>query len=137
MGGDVASRIEQFLAGAPHAVVGASSDRHKFGNMVLRAYVHAGRAVHPVNPSGGTIEGLAAYANLAAIQEQVHGVSIVTPPKVTERIIEEAHARGIRHVWMQPGAESPAAVARAEALGMNVIAGGPCLLVELGFPGHG
>ena len=36
-------------------------------------------------------------------------------------------------LWMQPGAESPAAIARAQALGMNVIAGGPCLLVVLGF----
>ena len=48
-------------------------------------------------------------------------------------MIEEAGKLGIRHVWMQPGADSPAAVARAKELGMNVIAGGPCLLVALGF----
>jgi hypothetical protein len=33
---------------------------------------------------------------------------------------------------MQPGAESPAAVQKGEQAGLNVIAGGPCLLVELG-----
>ena len=40
---------------------------------------------------------------------------------------------GIQHVWMQPGAESEQAVHRAEALGMNVIANGPCALVVLEF----
>jgi hypothetical protein len=34
---------------------------------------------------------------------------------------------------MQPGAESPAALARAAELGLDVIAGGPCLLVALHF----
>ena len=47
--------------------------------------------------------------------------------------MEEAAAAGVRHLWMQPGAESPEAVARAEELGLSVIAGGPCLLVVLGF----
>jgi hypothetical protein len=36
---------------------------------------------------------------------------------------------------MQPGAASAAAVRRAEEAGANVIAGGPCLLVALGFRG--
>ncbi len=44
---DVAQQIERFLAGAPHAVVGASSDRSKYGNKVLRAFQqHA----HPSTP---------------------------------------------------------------------------------------
>jgi hypothetical protein len=34
---------------------------------------------------------------------------------------------------MQPGAESPRAVARAQSAGLNVIAGGWCLLVAIGF----
>jgi hypothetical protein len=33
---------------------------------------------------------------------------------------------------MQPGAESERAIERAEELGLSVIAGGPCLLVEIG-----
>ena len=40
---------------------------------------------------------------------------------------------GAVFVWMQPGAESANAVARAEELGLHPIAGGPCLLVALGF----
>jgi hypothetical protein len=34
---------------------------------------------------------------------------------------------------MQPGAESPRAIDRAKELGLKVIAGGPCILVALGF----
>jgi predicted CoA-binding protein len=52
-------------------------------------------------------------------------------------VVEEAHAAGVKHVWMQPGAESDEAVRKAEALGMNVIANGPCLLVVMGYSERG
>ncbi|MBL0928449.1 MAG: CoA-binding protein [Phycisphaerales bacterium] len=129
-------RIEAFLAGSPFAVVGASRDRAKYGNKVLRCYLQHGRAVFPVNPGGGEIEGLTAYPGLALLPERPHGVSIITPPAVTERIVEEAAGLGIRRLWMQPGAESPAAVQRARALGIEVIAGDACLLVVLGYREH-
>lgn len=128
--------IDAFLAGAPHAVCGASTDRAKYGNKVLRCYLQHGRPAVPINPHGGTVEGLRAYARLAEAPGPIHGVSIITPPAVTEGLVEEMGALGIRHVWMQPGAESPKAVARARELGMNVIAGGPCLLVVLGYGEH-
>lgn len=55
------------------------------------------------------------------------------PPRITERIVEEALARGIDNIWMQPGTESPQAVARAREASINVIANGSCLLEVLGF----
>jgi predicted CoA-binding protein len=130
---DPESRIAAFLKGSPHAVVGASRDRSKYGNKVLRAFIQNNRPVYAVNPAGGKIEGLESLADLASIAEPVHGISIITPPQVTERIIDEAGELGIRHVWMQPGAESADAIARARELGMSVIAEGPCILVVLGF----
>lgn len=132
---NAAERIADFLAGDGFAVVGATRVRAKFGNKVLRSYVQAGRTAYPVHPREREIEGLRAYPDLASIPAPIHGVSIITPPAVTERIVEEALALGIRRLWMQPGAESRAAIARAEAAGADVIAGGPCVLVELGFPG--
>lgn len=128
----MAARIDAFLVGSPIAVVGASNDRSKFGNRVLRKYMAHGREAIPVNPNEDEVEGLKAYPNLAAVPGGVHGVSIITPPRVTEKVVEEAGALGIKHVWMQPGAESAAAVKRAEELGMSVIWGGACVLVELG-----
>jgi len=125
--------VKDFLAQKRFAVVGASTDRAKFGNKVLRCYLQHGRDAVPVNPKDAVVEGLAAFKSLAEIQPAPDAVSVITPPKVTESVVEEAGRLGIRHLWMQPGAESDAAIARAKALGMNVIAGGPCLLVALGF----
>lgn len=126
-------RINAFLETGPWAVVGASTDRAKYGNKVLRCYQQNDRAAYPVNPTADEIEGEKAYPDLSSLPEHVHGISIITPPAVTERIVEEAASVGIKHLWMQPGAESEAAVKRAEQLGLNVIAGDACVLVVLGY----
>ncbi|MDA0840428.1 MAG: CoA-binding protein [Planctomycetota bacterium] len=127
-------QIDAFLNGHPHAVVGASRDRMKYGNKVLRSYQQHGMKVFPINPSAGEVEGLTSFTSLSELPEFVHGISIITPPQITEIVVEEAGELGIKHVWMQPGAESQKAVQRATALGMNVIYGGPCLLVVVGHP---
>ena len=130
---DLNTQIQTFLDGNSFAVVGASQDRSKYGNKVLRAYQQNDLTVFPINPKTAEVEGLKSYPDLAALPEPVHGISIITPPSVTERLVEDIAAAGIRHVWMQPGAESDLAVERAEALGLNVIAGGPCILVTLRY----
>lgn len=132
----VQQRVEAFLDGRPHAVIGASRDRAKYGNKVLRCYQQNGRTVYPVHPAEKEVEGLAAYPSLRSLPETPHGVSIITPPPVTEKIVEEAGQLGIRHLWMQPGAESERAVARAKELGINVIGGDACILVVLGYSEH-
>jgi len=127
--------ISKFLNGSPFVVVGASTDRSKFGNQVLRAYLRYNRVVIPINPKEPEVEGLPAYTRLSEVSGPIHGISIVTPPKVTEGIIEQAGELGIKHVWIQPGAESDTAIRRANELGMNLIAGGPCLLIDIGLRG--
>ena len=129
----VASQIERFLAGEVYAVAGASRVRAKYGNKVLRCYQQNGRTVYAINRHGEEVEGVPGFEHLVDLPEPVHGLSIVTPPAITERLVEEAAAAGIRHLWMQPGAESEEAIERAEQLGLDCIAGGPCLLVVLGY----
>ena len=125
--------IAEFLSGETFAVAGASPNREKYGNKCLRCYVQDQRKVYPLHPRESVVEGLDAYSSLADLPEAVHGLSIITPPAVTEGLVEQAGSAGIRHIWMQPGAESSEAVRRAHELGLNVISGGPCLLVVLGF----
>lgn len=127
------ARIEQFLSGRVFAVAGASTDRAKYGNKVLRCYQQAGRTVYGIHPRESSIEGAPSFAKLSDLPQKIDGLSIVTPPAVTEKLVEEAAAAGVKRVWMQPGAESPAAVQRAEALGLEVIWGGPCILVVAGY----
>lgn len=124
--------IDEFLEGQSFAVVGASSDRSKYGNKVLRCYQKHGFDVVAVHPTEKVVEGAPCVRDLQSLPAPVHGASIITPPAVTERIVEDAHAAGITRLWMQPGAESDDAIARCRELGIDVIAGGPCLLVELG-----
>ncbi|WP_306591646.1 CoA-binding protein [Geothrix sp. 21YS21S-4] len=131
----VDDRIQSFLASDSFAVVGASSDRSKFGNKVLRCYQEHGKEVYPINPRAEELEGLKAYPSLAALPVKVPAISVITPPAITEQVVRDAAAAGVKHVWMQPGAESDAAIRTAESLGLSVIAGGPCLLVVLGFRG--
>jgi predicted CoA-binding protein len=124
--------IDRYMESGPYAVVGASSDRAKYGNKVLRAYLRRGLDVHPVNPRTGEIEGRRAFKDLASLPAKVRGISVITPPRVTEAVVEEAARAGVEFVWMQPGAESEAAVRRAEELGLKVIADGSCFLALFG-----
>lgn len=123
--------IADFLSGTLFAVAGASRDRSKFGNRVLRALLAADRTAVPVHPREESIEGMAAVRELRDLPEGVHGLSIVTPPAVTLGIVEAALEQGIRRLWMQPGAEHADAIERAQAAGATVIHVGACILVEL------
>ena len=129
----IQARIDVFLAGKSFAVVGASQDRDKYGNKVLRVYQQNGRTVFPINPSVDEVEGLPCYPDLESLPQTVDGISIITPPKITESIVEQAGKLKIGHLWMQPGAENETAIQRADELGINLIAAGPCALVVMGF----
>ena len=126
-------KIDAFLQTGPYAVVGASTDRSKYGNKVLRCYLQHELKVFPINPGSAEIEGLKAYPNLAVLPEPVARISVITPPEVTEEIVTQAAGAGIGYIWMQPGAESQKAVEDAQDAGIAVVSGGPCLLVVLGY----
>jgi predicted CoA-binding protein len=126
-------RIARFLASPSFAVAGASTSREKYGNKVLRCFLQRGLRAIPVHPREASIEGVACIGAVPELPADVKSLSVVTPPAVTEQVVEQAIARGIENVWMQPGAESEGAVARCEAAGVSVISGGPCLLVVLGY----
>jgi uncharacterized protein len=128
--------IEAFLEAEVFGVVGASADRSKYGNRVLRCYLMNGRAAVPVNPREEKIEGIPCVPSVADLPPEAASISVITPPAVTEQVVVQAAAQGIKNIWMQPGAESPKAVAFCRDQGINVIADGSCLLVVLGFRGH-
>ena len=63
-------------------------------------------------------------------------LSMITPPAVTAQLVPLAIEKGIKNIWMQPGAEHPDAVALCREQGINIIADGSCLLVVLGYGDH-
>jgi predicted CoA-binding protein len=128
--------IEEFLKATAFGVVGASADRHKYGNRVLRCYQQHGLRAIPVNPGEAEIEGVKCVASVADLPAEVTSISMITPPRITEQVVIQAAAKGIKNIWMQPGAESPQAIALCREQGINVIADGSCILVVLGYRDH-
>jgi len=113
------------------AIVGASNDRRKYGNRAVRAYLRQGWATYPVNPGEVTIEGQRAYKSVGDIPlSQLDRVSLYVPPAVGLQIIEDVVRRPPRELWLNPGAESPVLINRAQSLGLNVIIG--CSIVDIG-----
>lgn len=129
-------QLELFFQSKAFGVVGASADRHKYGNKVLRVYQQKNMRVIPVNPKEQEIEGAACVASVMDLPGDVESISVITPPQVTEQVVEMAARKGIKNVWMQPGAESDAAVEVCRRNGINVIADGSCILVVLGYRDH-
>jgi predicted CoA-binding protein len=113
------------------AVIGASSDRAKFGNKSVRAHLAQGYDVYPVNPKGGEIEGLRVYASVGDIPvDSLDRVSVYLPPPVLLEVLDSIAAKGCRELFLNPGSESDEVLAKAEALGLNAIVA--CSIVDVG-----
>ena len=132
----IQEQIQQFLASPAFGVVGASTNRHKFGNKVLRCYLQHDRKAVPVNPNEPEIEGIPCVATIGDLPGDALSISMITPPDVTLKLVPLAVDQGLRNIWMQPGAEHPDAVALCREKGINVIADGSCLLVVMGYHEH-
>ena len=113
------------------AVVGASGDRHKYGNKCVRAYASAGWRVYPINPRGGEIEGLEALPDLAALPEPPDLISVYLPPRRTLGLLDEIAAAGATETIFNPGSADAAVIERAEELGIQ--ARQACSIVDIGL----
>lgn len=88
------------------ALVGATNDSTKFGNIILRDLLRKGYTVRPVNPKATAVEGIPAFKDLAsaAAVGEIGLVVYVVPPKLTRQSLEEALKLSLKKVWVQPGA---------------------------------
>jgi len=112
------------------AIIGASNDRRKFGNRALRAFREQGNTVVPINPHEIEVEGLKAYRSVLDVPGAIDMASFYVPPEVGEHVIVEIAQKGIAEVWLNPGAESDALIARAKSLNISPIIA--CSIVAIG-----
>lgn len=112
------------------AVVGASNDRHKFGNKALRAFQAEGYRVIPVNPHETAVEGIRAYASVLDVPEAIDVATVYVQPDIGVRLLSEFERKQIGEIWINPGAESPEVLAEAKRLKLNVITA--CSIVAIG-----
>ena len=112
------------------AVIGASSNPNKFGNRAVRAYLKEGYTVVPINPNEPEVEGLRTYPTVLDVPGPIDMASFYVPPDIGEQVIEQVARKGIGEVWINPGAESDALLARARALNLRPILA--CSIIAIG-----
>ena len=103
------------------AVIGASSNRDKFGNKALRAFANQGYSVVAINPNEEEVEGYRTYPSVLDVPQQIDMATVYVQPDVGVRVIEELAQKQVPEVWLNPGADAPAVVRRARELGINAI----------------
>ena len=113
------------------AIIGASTDRAKFGNKAVRAFLQRGYTVFPVNPKEPQVEGLAVFKSIANVPARPNLVSVYLPPPVLLKVLPDIAAKGCDELWLNPGTASAEVVALAEQLKLNVIQA--CSIVAIGL----
>lgn len=113
------------------AVVGASSDRRKFGNKAVRAYLAAGYEVFPVHPTETSVEGQTVYRSVKDVPgETLDRIAVYVPPAVGLKVLDDFTARPGAITYLNPGADAPEVVEKAQQLGLNVVTG--CAIIAVG-----
>jgi uncharacterized protein len=117
------------------AVIGASADRNKFGNKALRAFRNQGYTVIPINPNESIVEGEPAFGSVLDYPGAIDEATVYVPPQIGLKVMDELARKGIKKVWLNPGADDRTVSARANALGLEAIS--RCSILAIGeSPGN-
>jgi uncharacterized protein len=112
------------------AVIGASNDRHKYGNKALRAFASRGHTVYAINPNEREVEGHQAYATVLDVPGPIDMATLYVQPEVGVSVMDDIAKKQIPEVWLNPGADDDAVVERAQALGLKTIQA--CSIIGIG-----
>ena len=121
--------ISDFLAQKRFVVAGSFRNESKYAYKIFKILKNKRYEVYPVHPTIKEVEGHRCYASVKDIPHTIDVVNLVTPPLVTEKILLECKDKGIRKVWIQPGAESQTAIKFCNNNDMKVIHG-ICVMLE-------
>jgi predicted CoA-binding protein len=113
--------IKDFTNRRTWALVGATNAPRKYGNRILKDLRGAGYIVYAVNNRESEIDGQPAYHTLADLPVKPEVVDFVVPPEQTEIVLRQCRELGLTRVWMQPGAESEAAIQYCRENGIQVV----------------
>ena len=113
--------ISDFLAQKRFVVAGSFRNESKYAYKILKMLKNKGYEVYPVNPKIKEVDGQVCYPSVKDIPNAIDAVNLITPPLVTEKILVECKEKGIRKIWLQPGAESENAIKFCKDNNMDVI----------------
>ena len=112
------------------AVVGASSNRAKFGNKALRAFEKQGYTVIPINPTEAEVEGHRAYKSVLDVPDPIDLATIYVPAPVGVKVMDDLAKKGVPEVWLNPGADDRSVVEKARSLGLKTVQ--HCSIIAIG-----
>jgi uncharacterized protein len=117
------------------AVIGASSNRNKFGNRALRAYERQGFTVLAINPNEAEVEGHRTYRSVLDVPGPIDMATVYVPGRIGVTVMEQIAEKRIPEVWLNPGADTDEVVAKAKELGLNTIQA--CSIMAIGERPYG
>ena len=112
------------------AIIGASSNRDKFGNKALRSFARQGYNVIPINPVEAEVEGHKAYASVLDVPGMIDMATIYVPTAAGVRVMDDLAKKGIPEVWLNPGADDRQVVEKARQLGLKTVQ--HCSIIAIG-----
>ena len=88
------------------ALIGASTNKEKFGHKILVDLDNKGHVVIPINNKETEIEGKKVFKNVNEISDCPSIINFVVPPNIGFKITKDLVEKGYDNFWYQPGAES-------------------------------
>ena len=115
------AQIESFWGQKRYAVVGVSASGKGFGCMAYKALKDRGYEVYPVSVTADTVLGDRCYKSVADLPKQPEAVLIVVPPATSAGVVRECVDLGVKHVWLQQGAESTEGIELGTEKGLALV----------------
>ena len=112
------------------AVIGASSNREKFGNKALRSFANQGYTVFPINPTETVVEGHPAFKSVLDVPGAIDMATFYVPGSIGVQVLDDVATKGIPEVWLNPGADDRRVVEKAESLGLKTVR--HCSIIAIG-----
>jgi len=112
------------------AVIGASSNRDKFGNKAVRAFAQRGYTVIPINPAENNVEGYPAYRSVLDVPGHIDLATLYVAPPIGVQVMDDLAKKGIPEVWLNPGAYDRSVVDKAQSLGLKTVR--QCSIIAIG-----
>ena len=111
--------IDKIVSSKHLAIVGVSDK--KFGGIIYKTLKKHGYTVYPVHPTRESFDGDRCFASLLDLPPQVKSAVLAVSPKAADQAVDDAVSAGITHLWFQQGKDFSAAVAKAQAKGIQTI----------------
>ncbi len=131
--------IEDFLAQKRIAMIGVSRNPKDFSAVLFEELRKRGYDMVPVNPNATEVLGQTSFARVQEIHPPVDAALLMTTAKVTDEVVSDCAAAGIRRIWMYraagKGAVSEKAVAFCQERGIQVVPGQCPFMFLLGAGG--